>query len=367
MITDTASDRVSLYYRQGSSDKVYQAAIEPAGPGYVVTCAFGRRGATLQAGRKTPQPVGYDEARKVFDQLVRSKTAKGYTPGADGTPYRHTDAQPRSTGILPQLLNPIDEADGSSYLADDRWWMQEKFDGKRVLTRREGVVVTATNRRGLTIALAGPIAAALTSVGTSQCLLDGEAVGDVYHAFDLLELDGEDLRQAPYFVRYEALVDLVDPVASNALRYAETAMDAGTKAAMFASMRRLKREGVVFKDRTAPCTPGRPARGGPQLKLKFTETASCIVAGITPGKRSVGLELLDVARRVGVGSVTVPANHPVPAAGQVVEVRYLYAYPGGALCQPVLLGRRDDVDREDCRLAQLKYRAAAEDEADDPA
>ena len=41
-----APGRVSLYYREGSSDKVYQAAIEPAGNQFVVNFAYGRRGGT---------------------------------------------------------------------------------------------------------------------------------------------------------------------------------------------------------------------------------------------------------------------------------------------------------------------------------
>lgn len=36
-----AQDRVTLYYREGSSDKVYQTAIEPAGDGFVVNFAYG--------------------------------------------------------------------------------------------------------------------------------------------------------------------------------------------------------------------------------------------------------------------------------------------------------------------------------------
>src|SRR4051795_4879560 len=83
-----AADAVTLYYRQGASDKVYRAAVEPSGPGYVVTFAFGRRGGTLQTGTKTPVPVGYDEARAVFDRLVREKAAKGYRPGDDGPAYQ---------------------------------------------------------------------------------------------------------------------------------------------------------------------------------------------------------------------------------------------------------------------------------------
>src|SRR3954471_21609162 len=82
-----AADAVTLYYRQGSSDKVYRAAVEPSGPGYAVTFAFGRRGNTLQTGTKTPEPVGYDEAKVIFGRLVREKTAKGYRTGADGPAY----------------------------------------------------------------------------------------------------------------------------------------------------------------------------------------------------------------------------------------------------------------------------------------
>ena len=47
------SERVTLYYREGSSDKVYQAAIEPDGNQFVVNYAHGRRGSTLTTGTKT--------------------------------------------------------------------------------------------------------------------------------------------------------------------------------------------------------------------------------------------------------------------------------------------------------------------------
>jgi bifunctional non-homologous end joining protein LigD len=43
---------VSLYYREGSSDKEYHASIEPAGPRFVVNFAYGRRGSTLNTGNR---------------------------------------------------------------------------------------------------------------------------------------------------------------------------------------------------------------------------------------------------------------------------------------------------------------------------
>jgi bifunctional non-homologous end joining protein LigD len=57
------------------------------------------------------------------------------------------------------------------------------------------------------------------------------------------------------------------------------------------------------------------------------------------------------------GNVTIPANHPVPLIGHVIEVRYLYAHPeSNALYQPVYLGPRDDVDVSECVLRQVKFK-----------
>ena len=72
-------ERMSLYYRQGSSDKVYHAQLDQVDGGFVVNFQFGRRGSTLQSGTKTPVPVPYDRAKKVYDKLVAEKKGKGYT------------------------------------------------------------------------------------------------------------------------------------------------------------------------------------------------------------------------------------------------------------------------------------------------
>src|SRR5258708_5392055 len=107
-ISPPQAEQITLYYREGSSDKVYQAAIEPKGGLFIVTFAFGRRGSTLSTGTKTSSPVDYQTAKNTLDKLVREKMSKGYTPGENGTPYQHSDKAERVTGILPQLLNPID-------------------------------------------------------------------------------------------------------------------------------------------------------------------------------------------------------------------------------------------------------------------
>ena len=355
--TETETHHVTLYFREGSSDKVYSACIEPRGGRFVVNFAYGRRGNSLTTGTKTATPVDFATAKKTFDKLVKEKTAKGYTPGEDGTPYQRTDKEGRATGVLPQLLNPIDEGEVERLITDDHWWMQEKLDGRRILIRRDGTGITAINRTGLTVGLAQPVADAVKFLDIQSCLLDGEAVGDAYHAFDLLDLNGMDLRPSPYAVRYDNLLNLVDAVPSNQFLYVPAAVGTARKRAMLDRLRRENKEGVVFKDRGAPYTPGRPASGGTQLKLKFYATASCIVATVNGNKRSVSLDLFNGDHRVGVGSVTIPPNQPIPRAGDIVEVRYLYAYPGGSLYQPVYLGVRDDIAAECCALNQLKLKA----------
>jgi len=102
-------EQTTLYYRQGGSDKVYQASVEPSGYKYVVNFAYGRRGTTLATGTKTQSPVDLERARAIYAKLVQEKTSKGYTQGEDGTPYQYTDKEQQVAGILPQLLNPVEE------------------------------------------------------------------------------------------------------------------------------------------------------------------------------------------------------------------------------------------------------------------
>ena len=360
MLTDTQNKSITLYYCEGSSDKVYQACVEPKESGFVVNFAFGRRGSTLQTGTKTAVPVDYQTAVKIYDKLVREKMAKGYTPGEDGTPYQGTKREEAATGVFPQLLNSIDESQAQRLIEDDGWWMQEKFDGKRILIRKDGQEIVGINRKGLVVALPQTIVGQALSIG-DQWLMDGEAVGNVYFAFDLLEKDGVDLRAEPYSRRLAALDDLVSE-STCVILLVDTARNTVSKRFKLAQFRENRREGVVFKRFSAPYTPGRPNSGGDQLKLKFTAAASCIVARANGAKRSVALELLNDGQRIAVGNVTIPPSHQIPKAGSVVEVRYLYAYPGGSLFQPVYLGERDDIDPSSCIISQLKYKADGEDE-----
>jgi len=69
-------DSANLYYKEGSSDKVYHCSVEKDGSGYVVNFAFGRRGSALRTGSKTSSPVSLESARSIFEKLIREKMAR---------------------------------------------------------------------------------------------------------------------------------------------------------------------------------------------------------------------------------------------------------------------------------------------------
>ncbi|MEO9254019.1 MAG: WGR domain-containing protein [Tepidiformaceae bacterium] len=361
MSTETPESlSATLYFKQGGSDKIYHANIKPSGTGFVVNFAFGRRGNTLQTGSKTASHVDFASAKKIYDKLLAEKTAKGYSPGEEGTPYQQTDHENRATGILPQLLCAIEEAEAQRCIADAAWYAQEKFDGIRILIRKTGTRITGINRRGLVVALPQPVADVALTLGGDSWIIDGEAIGDVFVTFDVLEHAGINVRMQPYSQRLKMLSAVVK--AGEIIRAAETAMTAPAKQTLLARLRQANREGIVFKRHVAVYSPGRPASGGDQVKFKFTATASCMVAGVNKSKRSVALELFDGKSRVGVGSVTIPPSTPIPTADTIIDVRYLYAYLGGSLYQPVYLGPRDDIEAEQCVLGQLKYKSAESEE-----
>jgi len=239
-MSDKGLEAVTLYFTNGSSDKEYRAWIEAAEGGYSVLFAYGRRGSALTTGTKTTSPVTREKAQVIFDKLVASKTSKGYTPAADGTPYLHSDKQ--ASGLLPQLLTVADEAEAARLIDHPEWAMQEKFDGKRLMIRKTGDTVEAINKLGLVVGLSAAIAAAVSAL-PGDVTLDGEAIGDRYWVFDLLSRGGDDLTGRPYRDRYATLTELLDG-ADAALGLASIWTQPTEKADTLESLRQRNAEGA---------------------------------------------------------------------------------------------------------------------------
>jgi bifunctional non-homologous end joining protein LigD len=347
----------TLYFREGSSDKIYQVELVQSGEGWKVNFAFGRRGDTLQAGGKTAKPQPYAVAHSIYLKLLTQKLAKGYTPGESGVPFQDTAKEARNTGIIPQLLNPIEDFEIEAFLENNEYFCQEKFDGKRILIRRTDNQIQGINRAGLVVPLPQPLVDAAKSMTSCvQFLIDGELLGNIFLIFDLLEQDGEDLRQLPYSDRLEILNGMPDLFGPE-IGLVKTAKGP-EKRAFFNQLKEAGKEGCVFKSQFAPYSAGRPASGGTQRKYKFYETASFLVTALN-NQRSVSLSLYNTKDElVPAGNVTIPPNFPIPAVGDIVEARFLYAYrESGSIYQPVFLGKRDDIPQASCSTKQLKYKS----------
>ncbi len=344
----------SLFYREGGSDKVYQAWLEASGTGYVVNFAYGRRGSAHSTGTKTTSPVPYEAALKIYDKLVADKKSKGYTPDTSGQAFAMTEKAGLVSGRLPQLLNPIDEDAVEAYMASDDWLLEEKHDGRRLMVAVTNGVVEGSNRKGLIVSLPKEVEIALAHL--PDCVLDGELVGTKFWVFDVLLWQGEAVTHLPLSERAVIRQGMAFGNTDHAEGVTVCATDAEKRAA-YHMLKASGKEGVVFKRACAPYKVGRPSAGGDQVKFKFYATCSAVVTKIN-AQRSVAVALEGVV----MGNVTIPINFPVPAVSEVVEVRYLYCLKGGSLYQPTYLGVRDDVDAADCLLSQIKYKTVSDED-----
>ena len=103
-----------LFYKKGSSDKVYEVDLCEVGDDqYVVNFRYGRRGANLTDGSKTPLPVTQAKAEQIFEKLVASKTQKGYREaggseesGVDTSQSSRSADENEFDADLPMTANP---------------------------------------------------------------------------------------------------------------------------------------------------------------------------------------------------------------------------------------------------------------------
>jgi len=254
-------------------------------------------------------------------------------------------------GPLPMLAVVAEERHLVELMTSPNFAAQIKYDGERttVSLRRSGI--QAYNRKGDIKPLTSGAEATLKRLlslpdfsDERETILDGELMGDVFVAYDLITLRDNDMRAIPFEERYCALEELL--VEEHAPLLAPCAWSPEERAALKAKVESEGMEGMMFRSLEAFYTSGRTDA---LLKHKLWATCTCRVLTVN-AKRSIQLALLDDAgNEVFVGNVTVPANQDIPEPDDLVEVRYLYAHEGGSLYQPTLLRKRDDVDEADKR------------------
>ncbi len=180
-----------------------------------------------------------------------------------------------------------------------RGWLHEaKYDGYRIIARKEGDEITLFSRSGLDWTVRFPaIAKALLSLPAKSALLDGEVafvlpsgITDFkslqehidtphpairYFLFDLLSLDGVDLRKKPLKERRALLAKLMSGRGvSNWLVYADYVEGSGLE--FFAQACEAGLEGIVSKRANAPYRSG---RGKDWLKIKCLRGEEFVIGG----------------------------------------------------------------------------------------
>jgi len=189
-----------------------------------------------------------------------------------------------------------------------REWVHEvKFDGYRMQGQIENGKARLLTRTGLdwTERFGERIPKALAMLNCRNAIVDGEIVvladngvssfsslqaelsegrGDrlVYYLFDLLYLDGEDLRGEPLTERKARLQELLGKTDGNGvLRYSEHFVQPGNT--MLKHACRMGLEGVVSKRADAPYRSG---RGSDWIKSKCTLRQEFVILGYLPSAKT---------------------------------------------------------------------------------
>jgi bifunctional non-homologous end joining protein LigD len=199
--------------------------------------------------------------------------------------------------VAPCLATLADKAPRS-----DNWIHEIKFDGYRLQARLDNGKVKLLTRRGLDWTRKFPaIAEATAKLPATAALIDGELVveGDdrvssfsllqqdlkdgrhdrmVLYAFDLLHLDGNDLKPQPLHARKQALARLLATARKGGpLRLSESLTEPGPTLLKHAC--RMGLEGIVSKLADAAYHSG---RGRDWIKTKCSDRQELVVAGFAP-------------------------------------------------------------------------------------
>jgi len=223
----------------------------------------------------------------------------------------HPDPDTLLARVWPPMLAVL--AKGTPAPAE-RYVYEVKYDGYRALAAVSGGRASIRSRNDLDFGARFPwVMPALSQIVVGEAVLDGELValddagvsrfqrlGDAgaqhrYAIFDLLWLDGEDLRARPLEERRE----LLESVMANTRSPLELAQRVrGDEQSALAEAKRCGWEGLLAKLRGSPYSGTRSADW---LKLKVLGTDELVIAGWTPisnGAAEIGA-LLVAARREG--------------------------------------------------------------------
>jgi bifunctional non-homologous end joining protein LigD len=212
-------------------------------------------------------------------------------------PQRKADADPMPHQIKPMLATFVAEP-----FDRDGWLFEVKWDGYRAIAEVEASNVRLYSRNFLSFEERyQPIVSSLAELG-HEAVIDGEVVvldsegkskfqllqkyqqtrrGNlVYYVFDLLYLDGDDLRDEPLTRRKELLAKLIRGQSN--IRLSEHIETKGR--AFFAAAQAHDLEGIIAKKEDSPYRAG--VRSRDWLKIKTHQEQEAVIGGLTKPRGS---------------------------------------------------------------------------------
>ena len=245
------------------------------------------------------------KGRKVWHSNKPARGARSReTPArSNGGAKKKRKARGGGDVALPRFVSPQLASLSDAPPPGNDWLHEIKYDGYRAVAAVAGDRVKIYTRNGLdwtdrfaplvdplldlpceSALLDGEIAIAdsrgHTSFGALQVALSEGTGGFSYYLFDLLELDGKDLRKQPLAERKEKLRRLLGARPPAPLLYSDHIVGAGDKA--FAHACELKLEGIISKKADAPY---RSDRAKTWLKSKCGMEQEFVIIGWTPSDK----------------------------------------------------------------------------------
>ena len=239
----------------------------------------------------------YSLAGKKDDAFLEQMEKASDRNAARAKSRRRRKSAPLPRFRKPQLATLVDE------VPTGNGWMHEiKFDGYRAMVAAKGTDVRVYTRSGKDWTdKFDPLVEAIAALDLPSCLMDGEIVAKdakgnpdfstlqqvlkrghgsqskadrlEFHAFDLIELDGEDLAKLPNIERKERLEALLS-TAELPVSVADHVIGAGEK--LYAAMCKAGQEGIIAKRIDAPY---RHARSKAWVKVKCTRRQEFVIVG----------------------------------------------------------------------------------------
>ena len=313
----------------------------------------------------------------------------------DGLRARQTKPPQDQARLGPPAFRPVQLAKlVDTVPAGDRWIHEMKYDGYRILVAVGGEEARAYTRSGLDWSGRFPsVLLEARKLKVRSALIDGEAVvidaegrssfqalqnalkGDPasidFYAFDLLELDGEDLTRLPLLERKKKLEEIL-PAKSPILRYSDHIQGRGEE--LLNRFCDAGLEGVISKLADSDYVG---ARDGSWLKIKCIKRQEFVLVGWTPsdkdrafrslilgvhdggklrfaGKVGTGFDTAEMARLMKTMAPLEQKAATVEAARAevrgahwlrpklVAEIAYTEMTNEGTLRHPSYLGLRED-------------------------